>query len=85
MAGETEAREGKAALSGLHSSWVLEPGWRAARLPASALVCLSAAASLVRPLKEGSQGKGFEVKGLPEELNVSYGSNSRALGKISCA
>ena len=42
---------------------------------------LSAAASLVMPPREGSQGRGFSVKKVPKKLNVSYGNNSQGTRK----
>lgn len=42
---------------------------------------LPAAASLVLPLKAGSQGKRFHVKRVPNELNVSYGNKSQSIRK----
>lgn len=61
MGGEIEAQEGEAAGGEMHSLSVGEPGRPAQKLvplPCST-VCLSAAASLVMPPKEGSQGRGF--------------------------
>lgn len=54
--------------------------WSPEGLPRSAL-CLSAAASLVMPRRKALREEGFSVKGVPKELNVSYGNNSQGTRK----
>lgn len=42
---------------------------------------LSVVASLVMPLKEGTQERGFQCHGFPKELNVPQGNNSQGSRK----